>query len=87
MQFSTLCLGISDSQVRRTDKYLFGVLTNAGKKALTRHWEHPEPPTILEWINIVNDIYLMENITFSLRLQICIFTKRWTKLVEYVGAL
>lgn len=67
MQFSTLFLGNLDLQVRRADEYLFGILITAGKKALTRHWLLPDRPTIQEWIGIVNDIYLMEKITFAFR--------------------
>ena len=69
MQFSTLVLGNFDLQVRKADEYLFDILITAGKKALTRRWLLPDPPTIQEWISIVNDIYLMERITSFLRLQ------------------
>lgn len=85
MQFSTLFLGNLDLQVRRDDEYLFGILITAGKKALTRHWLLPDPPTIQEWIGIVNDIYLMEKITFSLRLQKNTFIKLWAKWVGYAN--
>lgn len=33
---------------------------------LTRRWLSPEPPTIREWINLVNDIYFIGKITFAL---------------------
>ena len=69
MQFSTLFLGNADLQVRKAAEYLFDILITAGKKALTRRWLLSDPPTMQEWISIVNDIYLMERITSSLRLQ------------------
>ena len=84
-QFSTLFLGNLDLQVRKADEYLFDILITAGKKALTRRWLTPDPPTTQEWISIVNDIYLIERITFSLRLQKVTFTKKWAKWVKYVG--
>ena len=85
LQFSTLFLGNVDLQVRKDDEYLFDILITAGKKALTRRWLLPDPPTIQEWISIVNDVYLMERITSSLRLQKITFTKRWAKWVKYAG--
>lgn len=87
LQFSTLFFGITDFQTRSSERYLFGILTSAGKKTLTRRWLLPEPPTIQEWIDIVNDIYVMEKITFSLRLQMNVFRKVWSKWVEYVKPL
>ena len=84
LQFSTLFLGNADLQVT-ADEYLFDILITAGKKALTRRWLLPDPPTIQEWISIVNDVYLMERITSSLRLQKITFTKRWAKWVKYAG--
>lgn len=47
----------------------------------------PEPPTIKEWIDIVNNICLKEKITVCLRLQKNVFVKLWTKWVEYVKPL
>lgn len=35
MQFFIFVLGISDSLVRQTDEYIFGIMLNAGKSALT----------------------------------------------------
>ena len=84
LQFSTLFLGNADLQVT-ADEYLFDILITAGKKALTRRWLLPDPPTIQEWISIGNDIHLMERIASSLRLQNITFTKRWAKWVNYTG--
>lgn len=39
-----------DLQARRDDEYLLGILITADKKAVTRHWLPPDPPTIQEWI-------------------------------------
>lgn len=48
------------------------------------HWLLPECPTIQEGTDIVNDIYIMEGITISLRLKKNVFIKLWVKWVEYV---
>lgn len=37
----------------RYDKYLFCVLITPCKSALTRHWLHPDSPTIDNWIDLV----------------------------------
>lgn len=85
VRFSMLFfLGILNLQVRQSDKYLFGILTLSGVKALIRLWLLPDPRTILEWTSIVNNIYLMEKITFSLWLQKGTFNFDET---GYVGTL
>lgn len=87
MQYSTLFWGILELQVRRTDEYLFGISTNAGKRAATRRWLHQQSPTILEWTSIMNDISLMEKITFCLCCQKDTCIKRWSEWVRKVDAL
>lgn len=47
------------------NKYQFGILISAGRKTLTRHWLQPDTPTIVEWKEIINDLNLIEKITFS----------------------
>ena len=63
------------------NKYLLGVLISAAN-ALTRHWLQPEVPTIEEWREIVNNIYQMEKITFTHRLQMNTFLKLWSKWIS-----
>jgi len=74
-------------QTIRSEEYLFGILISACRKVFTRHWLLPEAPTIKEWIDIVNDIYNMEHITFALRLQKEIFIKYWSNWVRYIVPL
>lgn len=82
--FKTFILGEINFLTGHLNKYLFGALISAGKKTITRHWLRPDPPTIEEWIVIVDEIYKMEKITFSLRLQMDKFTRSWSKWVSYV---
>ena len=84
LEFTTLFLGHLNFQNGRSDEYLFGVLISACRKVFTRHWLLPEAPTINEWIDLVNDIYAMEQITFSLRLQKEKFIKYWANWIKYV---
>lgn len=60
-QFSTLILGKIDFY---SGQYLFGVLLSACKKNITRHCLLPDSPTTEEWIDIDNELYIMEKITF-----------------------
>jgi len=56
----------------------------ASKKSATRKWLKVDPPTIEEWIEIVYDNYVMEKISFSLKVEKEKFYKIWTKWTEYV---
>ncbi len=66
------------------DKKLTQILLAAGKKAVTRKWLKPEPPTIDEWIEIIYEIYIMERLSFSLKVQKEKFYQIWTKWTEYI---
>lgn len=81
-EFMTLVMG--KSKVQSEDVYLYRILIAAGKKAVTRHWLLPDPPSIEKWIEIVIEIYQMERLTFSLRLQISKFLKLWSKWICHV---
>lgn len=68
------------------DKKLLNILLAASKKALTRRWLTPEPPTTDDWINI-EEIYAIEKLFllyFFLKVQRDIFYKIWSKWSEYV---
>lgn len=84
LQFSTLFLENSVNFGRLPNKYLFSILLIAAKKAVTRCWLLPNPPTSSHWINIVNEIYRMEAITFSIRLKKRVFVKLWSEWVRYM---
>ncbi len=59
-------------------------MITAAKKNITRHWLHPEPPTVKEQTDTIEDIYLMEKITHSLNLQMDRFDKIWAKWISFV---
>ena len=60
------------------------MLLAAGRKTITRNWLKPEAPTIEVWTNIVQDIYTLEKLTFTLKGQREAFFKIWLKWTEYV---
>lgn len=59
-------------------------MITAAKKNITRHWLLPEPPTVKEWTDTIEDIYLMEKITHSLNLQKDKLKKVWAKWISFV---
>ena len=66
------------------DKKLLAILLAASKKCVTRKWLKVDPPTIDEWIEIVYEIYVMEKISYSLKVEKDIFYKTWSKWTEHV---
>uniref|UniRef100_A0A667YTZ3 Secreted protein n=1 Tax=Myripristis murdjan TaxID=586833 RepID=A0A667YTZ3_9TELE len=66
---------------RRDVKYLLRILLTAVLKCITVRWLKPDPPSYNGWIQKIWDIYQMEQITYSLRLQKSVFIKRWKPLL------
>ena len=42
--------------MRNIDKYLFQIMITVAQKNIARHWLHPDPPTVEEWADTINDI-------------------------------
>ena len=53
------------------------ILLVASKKSVSRKWLKIEPPTIDEWIEVVYEIYVMEKISFSLKVENETFYNIW----------
>ncbi|KAF7670391.1 hypothetical protein LDENG_00287270 [Lucifuga dentata] len=49
-----------------------------------RKWLKSESPTIDEWIEIIYEIYIMKELSFSLKVQKEIFFQIWIKWTEYI---
>lgn len=62
-------------------KYLLNILLTAALKCITIRWLKPDPPAYNTRIQKVWDLYQMEEMTYSLRLQKSIFTKRWSPVM------
>lgn len=63
-----LC-NFNEENVQSRDRYLVKILLIAGKKATTRKWGKVDSPTQSKWIQIVDEILIMEKLTHHLRLQ------------------
>lgn len=87
LQFSTIFLTNLDHLQDMRNKYLFMILVTAAKKAVTRCRLLPAPPTMSDWRDIVNEIYAMEIITFSICLKKNVFAKLWCEWVNFIKPL
>uniref|UniRef100_A0A3P9LUZ2 Uncharacterized protein n=1 Tax=Oryzias latipes TaxID=8090 RepID=A0A3P9LUZ2_ORYLA len=45
------------------------ILLVGGKKTLTRKWLQPDAPTVDDWFKTIHDIYVMERLTFAIKMQ------------------
>ena len=80
MDCKTLYLGsLVEGGIGDEDWYLVKILLAAAWKAITRKWGQTEPPNQSQWEGLVEDIYIMEKLTFRLRLQEERMDKKWQK--------
>lgn len=70
-------LGNIEDVVQTKDWYLIKILLVASKKAITRNWYNAEPPTNDHWLEIIQDIYSMEKLTYQLKLKGHIHEDNW----------
>ena len=73
---------IPEKQMSRKKIYLLHILLAAAKKSITLNWLKIEPPTRNIWKAVVENIFLMEKITYKLRLQDEQFAERWLPWVR-----
>ena len=78
-------LGNIPDYVNKEDVLLVKVILAASRKAITKKWLKPDPPTQEDWINITKEISIMEKMTHNLRLKRPKYEKQWKKWVEFVS--
>lgn len=86
MGFTEAYLGNLPQGMQKLDKYL--LLLAVAKKAITRRWLCKDYPVLKDWIQVVNEIYDMERLTFSLRLSVdkCNrYCEKWLSYIKNVG--
>ena len=76
---------VHSANVSVKNKYLFGILSLAARKAITRKWLKPDVPSIDEWYDIIYDVFVMERITFSMRLQQSKFNDIWKQWKMHIS--
>lgn len=69
--------------ILKEDEYLVKVLLSASKKTITRMWYKVDPPTGEQWVCTVEEILIMEKITYKLRLQESQFEAKCEKWTDY----
>lgn len=67
--FTSLYLGHIPDGLSKDDAYLPKILLAASKKAIMRHWLQKTSPTVSIFANIVKQLHLLEQMTYSMRLQ------------------
>ncbi len=85
ISFGTIYLGIIPTDLNAQDKYLIKILLVVSKKAINKKCLDRDPPTKREWIAIVQGMYDMEKLTFSLRLSKDKFHRYWSKWLLHVS--
>ena len=78
--FLYLCyFKLPEGNVRVKDQYLTKILLVAAKKSITRKWGKVNPPTQEQWLETVEEIFIMEKMTHRLRLQETQMDDKWEK--------
>ena len=83
--FDILYLGKRNQGITNPgDKYIFRIMLVAGKKAITRRWMKTDAPKMEDWFDVMHNIYMMERLTFSARLESDKFKNFWKNWVDFV---
>ena len=72
-----IIIGTRPKQVRCQDLYLLWILRMTALKQITRCWKSADPPRIERWLETIENIYLMEKVTYKINGKDTLFTKRW----------
>ena len=78
-------LGNITESVRKEDLYLAKILLSAARKAITRLWLKSSIPDQQQWKSIIQSIFIMEKLTYSIRLRDSSFKEKWRKWVNFLA--
>lgn len=88
LAFEVLYLGKLDMEfVGSGVKHMFRLMLIASKKAITRQWFKTEAPRVEDWVEVMHNIYVMEKLTFNLRLEQDRFKRIWENWIEYINPI
>lgn len=84
--FETFYLGKIEVNKNFNTKIL-RIMLLAGKKGITRKWLKTDVPNKETWIDVMHDIYVMEKLTYVLRLETEKFEKIWMGWLNFVKTI
>lgn len=73
-------LGNITESVRKEDLYL-----SAARKAITRFWLKSNIPDQQQWTNIIQNIFIMEKLTYTIRLRESLFKEKLRKWSHFLA--
>lgn len=62
-------------------------MLTASKKVITWKWMSNKPPTLEEWIELIQDVAQMEKLTFALRIDHDKFEECWKPWKDFINTL
>lgn len=72
--------------VDKMSKLLYGILSLAARKTITKKWLSVKIPSLNDWHETVYGLFKMERITFFNRFQYDIFIEIWDKWKHYISS-
>ena len=64
------------------DLYLLWILRITALKQITRCWKSSEQPRVDIWLEQIENMYLMEKLTYKINGKNVLFQKRWHSYIE-----
>lgn len=76
---------VPEGRLEKRKLYLLHVLLLVSRKMITLSWLKPLPPTIPQWHERVEKVYVMEKITAHLHLKMGTLRTRWAPISAYLN--
>ncbi len=79
--------GFPPDQFSKSHLFALHILLMAARKIITVNWMKVHQPTLTEWIQRLNQIYIFEKMTADLQLKLDIFQQTWALIETYLLGL
>lgn len=66
---------------------MFRIMLIAGKEVIARKWLKTEVPKVEDWLDVTDNMYVMERLTFSSRLELDKFNRIWENCIAYISPI